>query len=166
MPTMAGTPQGGSCSPLFALIAVHGMDEAITQLSPEARVIAYADDCLVLHPARAALEHCQQLLDGMAGEDRADTARQQNASAPHRRRRAPWSGLPWVPPPSLSGGATPIWERPRGRSASRGQNPDDTGQGQCAGTACGAGSRHAGGAKLAPSGLDPQAQPQNTRWGQ
>jgi RNA-directed DNA polymerase len=62
MPTMAGTPQGGSCSPLLALIALHGMDEAITQFYPEARVIAYADDCLVLHPDRAALDHCQQLL--------------------------------------------------------------------------------------------------------
>ena len=62
MPTEAGTPQGGSCSPLLALIALHGMDEAITQLYPEARVIAYADDCLVLHPDRATLDHCQQLL--------------------------------------------------------------------------------------------------------
>src|SRR5205823_9722481 len=62
MPTEAGTPQGGSCSPLLALIALQGMDEAITQLYPEARVITYADDCLVLHPDRATLDHCQQLL--------------------------------------------------------------------------------------------------------
>jgi len=62
MPTEAGTPQGGSCSPLLALMAWHGMDEAITPFSPEARVIAYADDCLVLHPERAPLDHCQQLL--------------------------------------------------------------------------------------------------------
>ena len=27
----AGTPQGGSCSPLLALIALHGMDQAITR---------------------------------------------------------------------------------------------------------------------------------------
>jgi RNA-directed DNA polymerase len=38
------------------------MDEAITHISPGARVIAYADDCLVLHPDRPVLEHCQQLL--------------------------------------------------------------------------------------------------------
>ncbi len=38
------------------------MEEAITQVYPEARVIAYADDCLVLHPDRAVLDHCQQLL--------------------------------------------------------------------------------------------------------
>jgi RNA-directed DNA polymerase len=61
-PTTAGTPQGGSCSPLLALIALHGIEGAITQVYPEARVIAYADDGLVLHPDRAVLEHCQQLL--------------------------------------------------------------------------------------------------------
>jgi RNA-directed DNA polymerase len=43
-------------------MALHGMDEASTQLYPAARVIAYADDCLVLHPDRATLDHCQQLL--------------------------------------------------------------------------------------------------------
>src|SRR4029450_7006076 len=61
-PTTAGTPQGGSISPLLALIALHGMEEAITQLYPRARVIAYADDCVVLHEDRTVLEHCQQLL--------------------------------------------------------------------------------------------------------
>ena len=61
-PTTAGTPQGGSVSPLLALIALHGIDEALSQVYPDARVIAYADDCLVLHPDRAVLEHCQQLL--------------------------------------------------------------------------------------------------------
>ena len=49
-------------SPLLALIALHGMEEAITQLYPRARVIAYADDCVVLHEDRTVLEHCQQLL--------------------------------------------------------------------------------------------------------
>src|SRR5262249_43499809 len=61
-PTLAGTPQGGSVSPLLALIALHGMDAAITQVYPEARVIAYADDCMVLHADRSVLEHCQHLL--------------------------------------------------------------------------------------------------------
>ena len=60
--TKAGTPQGGSISPLLALIALHGMDEAITQVYPQARVIAYADDCAVLHEDRQVLEHCQHLL--------------------------------------------------------------------------------------------------------
>src|SRR5215217_8335572 len=40
-PTTAGTPQGGAISPLLALIALHGIDEAITRLHPQARVIAY-----------------------------------------------------------------------------------------------------------------------------
>jgi RNA-directed DNA polymerase len=60
-PTTAGTPQGGSVSPLLALIALHGMDTAITQVYPQAHVIAYADDGLVLHPDRSVLDHCQQL---------------------------------------------------------------------------------------------------------
>jgi RNA-directed DNA polymerase len=54
-PTTAGTPQGGSVSPLLALIALHGMDEAITQVYPEARVMASADDCVVLHEERSGL---------------------------------------------------------------------------------------------------------------
>src|SRR5215831_13204562 len=37
-PTTAGTPQGGSCSPLLALMALHGMHEAITQLHPQAQL--------------------------------------------------------------------------------------------------------------------------------
>jgi RNA-directed DNA polymerase len=61
-PSAAGTPQGGTISPLLALIALHGMDNAITNVYPQARVIAYADDCVVLHEDRQVLEHCQQLL--------------------------------------------------------------------------------------------------------
>src|SRR5215471_12748626 len=61
-PTTAGTPQGGSCSPLLALIALHGMEQAITRVHPHARVIAYADDGVVLHEERQVLEHCQELL--------------------------------------------------------------------------------------------------------
>ena len=38
------------------------MDEASTPCYPAARVIAYADACLGLHPERATLDHCQQLL--------------------------------------------------------------------------------------------------------
>src|SRR5262249_36775015 len=54
---------GGEVSPLLALIALHGIEEAITHVYPEARVIAYPDDCLVLHPDRAVLEQNQQLLN-------------------------------------------------------------------------------------------------------
>lgn len=46
-PIPAGTPQGGSCSPLLALIALHGMEKAITQVYPQARGITYADDGVV-----------------------------------------------------------------------------------------------------------------------
>ena len=53
---------GGVRSPLLALIALHGMDEAITHVYPRAWVIAYADDCVVLHEDRPVLEHCQHLL--------------------------------------------------------------------------------------------------------
>jgi RNA-directed DNA polymerase len=45
----------------LALIALHGMDEAITQVYPEARVMAYADDGVVLQEDRSVLEHCQHL---------------------------------------------------------------------------------------------------------
>jgi RNA-directed DNA polymerase len=61
-PTTAGTPQGGSGSPLLALLALHGMDKAITRVSPHARVIAYADDGVVLHEERQVLAHCQEWL--------------------------------------------------------------------------------------------------------
>jgi RNA-directed DNA polymerase len=61
-PTTAGTPQGGSVSPLLALIALHGMDEALTQVDPQARVIADADDGVVLPEDRRVLEHGQPLL--------------------------------------------------------------------------------------------------------
>src|SRR5215813_11840763 len=58
-PPTAGTPQGGSVSPLLALIALSGMDEAITQVYPRACVIAYADAAVVLHEDRRVLEVCQ-----------------------------------------------------------------------------------------------------------
>jgi RNA-directed DNA polymerase len=62
VPPTAGPPQGGSMSPLLALIALHGIDEAITKGYPRARVVVYADDCVVLHEDHRVLAHCQQLL--------------------------------------------------------------------------------------------------------
>jgi hypothetical protein len=38
------------------------MDKAIPRVSPHARVIAYADDGVVLHAERQGLEHCQEVL--------------------------------------------------------------------------------------------------------
>lgn len=61
-PTTAGTPPGGTISPLLALIALHGMDEAITRGHPPARGMASADDCVVRHEDRHVLEQSQQLL--------------------------------------------------------------------------------------------------------
>lgn len=49
-------------TPLLALVVLHGIEEAITPVYPEACVVAYADACLVLHPDRSVLEHCQQLV--------------------------------------------------------------------------------------------------------
>ena len=42
----------------FDRIALHGMETAITQVYPQARVITYADDGVVLHEDRLALEQC------------------------------------------------------------------------------------------------------------
>jgi RNA-directed DNA polymerase len=57
-PTTAGTPQGGVISPLLANIALHGLEMAITQEYPQAKVIRYADDLVrrearYVHGARA-----------------------------------------------------------------------------------------------------------------
>jgi RNA-directed DNA polymerase len=60
-PTTAGTPQGGSVAPRLALIALHGLDTAITQVDPEARGMADADDGVVRPEDRAALAHGQHL---------------------------------------------------------------------------------------------------------
>ena len=60
-PTTAGPPQGGSGAPLLALIALPGMEKAITRVSPHARVIAYADDGVGLHEERQGLEHGPEL---------------------------------------------------------------------------------------------------------
>jgi RNA-directed DNA polymerase len=61
-PTTAGTPQGGRLSPLLALSAVHGRDEALTRVSPQAGVSTYADDGVVLHEDCKGLEDGQQRL--------------------------------------------------------------------------------------------------------
>src|SRR3989449_10852490 len=44
------------------------MDEAITRVYPQARVIAYADDGVVLHEDRQVLEHCQELVRAWLAE--------------------------------------------------------------------------------------------------
>ncbi len=59
-PTTAGTPQGGVASPLLANIALHGLEETITQQYPQAKVIRYADDLVILHPDLPIIEQIQQ----------------------------------------------------------------------------------------------------------
>jgi RNA-directed DNA polymerase len=58
--TETGTPQGGVISPLLANIALHGMEEAATEVYPKKRgkpvLIRYADDYVILHPNQDLLE--------------------------------------------------------------------------------------------------------------
>jgi RNA-directed DNA polymerase len=52
-PTESGTPQGGVISPLLMNIALHGLEEAITNVSRTSRdkpqMVRYADDLVVFH---------------------------------------------------------------------------------------------------------------------
>src|ERR687886_2362232 len=65
-PTERGSPQGGVVSPLLALIALHGLETAITRgfrATDRPHVVVYADDFVVLHPTRAGVERAQQLAE-------------------------------------------------------------------------------------------------------
>jgi len=69
-PTTAGTPQGGVASPLFANMALHGLEEIIHRAFPgrgAPDVLRYADDLVVLHPTREKSEPCQALLAEQLG---------------------------------------------------------------------------------------------------
>jgi RNA-directed DNA polymerase len=73
-PTEAGTPQGGTISPLLANIALHGLETFVREHFPEYKgkkeggyrappnVIRYADDFVVLHERPEVVEECQQLI--------------------------------------------------------------------------------------------------------
>ena len=71
-PVPAGTPQGGTISPLLALIALHGMDTAMTDVYPQARVIAYADDCVVMHEDRQGPQTLPAVAQDVARGHRVD----------------------------------------------------------------------------------------------
>jgi RNA-directed DNA polymerase len=76
--TEAGTPQGGVLSPLLANVALHGLEEHIRSHFParitvresadrremnwKPTVIRYADDLVVLHRDRGAIEECRHLM--------------------------------------------------------------------------------------------------------
>jgi len=65
-PTERGSPQGGVVSPLLALIALHGLETAITTAFPRTdrpHVVVYADDFVVLHPTRAGVERARQIAE-------------------------------------------------------------------------------------------------------
>ena len=65
-PTERGSPQGGVASPLLALIALHGLETAITsgfRANDRPHVVVYADDFVVLHPTRAGVERARQLAE-------------------------------------------------------------------------------------------------------
>src|SRR5690606_33493924 len=59
-PTPEGSPQGGVISPLLANIALHGLETAVNDAHPQARLIRYADDLVVLHKDLETIEQAQE----------------------------------------------------------------------------------------------------------
>jgi len=79
-PTEEGTPQGGVISPLLANIALHGLETILVDSFPakikldgkwhlwKPQVIRYADDFVILHPNRQALEKCIEIASSWLAE--------------------------------------------------------------------------------------------------
>ena len=67
-PTDMGTPQGGVISPLLANIALHGMEQVVTQVNPTAGLVRYADDFVVFHKKLAVVQQIQHILSVWLGE--------------------------------------------------------------------------------------------------
>lgn len=73
-PTKEGTPQGGVCSPLLALIALYGLETAIRSCLSQGRpqraltVAIYADDFVVLHPSLEVILQCKQAAETWLNE--------------------------------------------------------------------------------------------------
>jgi RNA-directed DNA polymerase len=61
-PTSSGTPQGGVLSPLLANIALHGMENQISQVNKNARLIRFADDFVIIHENESIVTRCQQVI--------------------------------------------------------------------------------------------------------
>lgn len=75
-PTEEGTPQGGVISPLLANIALHGLEDAVKDAFPKnayleeadryvpwkPQIIRYADDFVILHRDRKAIEKSQKVV--------------------------------------------------------------------------------------------------------
>ena len=78
-PTVAGTPQGGVCSPLLANIALHGMEERIKEYAATWKgtkkdnlkslaLIRYADDFVIIHERLEIVERCKQIISKWLAE--------------------------------------------------------------------------------------------------
>ena len=66
-PTEAGTPQGGTISPLLANIALHGMEEVVQSKrnrkhQEQPILVRYADDLVLLHSDLEKLQQAEQRL--------------------------------------------------------------------------------------------------------
>src|SRR5712692_5518898 len=66
-PTEAGTPQGGTISPLLANIALHGMEEVVQSKrnrkhQEQPILVRYADDLVLLHSDLEKLQQAEQKL--------------------------------------------------------------------------------------------------------
>ena len=77
-PTLEGTPQGGTISPLLANITLHGMENRIKQAFPKGTILAkgkysgyqpgamlvrYADDFVILHEDITVVQKCQEIIE-------------------------------------------------------------------------------------------------------
>ncbi len=70
-PTEEGTPQGGIISPLLANIALHGMEAVVATVQASTqrqrriapRLVRYADDFIVTHERRDAVDEVRQRLE-------------------------------------------------------------------------------------------------------
>ncbi len=63
--TNEGTPQGGVISPLLSNIALHGLEECVSQdsLLKKGHLIRYADDFVYLHEYKGAVERARGRID-------------------------------------------------------------------------------------------------------
>ncbi|MCB0033651.1 MAG: group II intron reverse transcriptase/maturase, partial [Anaerolineales bacterium] len=67
-PTSTGSPQGGVISPLIANIALHRLETAVQEIHPNAKVIRYADDLVVLHPELTVIEAAKETIANWLGD--------------------------------------------------------------------------------------------------
>ncbi len=67
--TNEGTPQGGVISPLLSNIALHGLEECVSQgILKDGQLIRYADDFVYLHEFKGAIEKARGKIDKFLAE--------------------------------------------------------------------------------------------------